>query len=207
MRTRLIALALLLLASGVAHAGDGDVPFKKRAFLEIGAGPGPFHIRTLGFSQSMKHALAEQGREADKYGTLYPAVSLSAGCRTGARWEFLLSGGLAWCHSPITQYETMGYDPDGQPRYNVEKGTPAGWIDFSYIGSLTLQARYFWIPEKAFELYSAFGVGLTTATDFIPMPALTPIAARYGGKHFYIFAETALNPIALYGHGGIGVRF
>lgn len=207
MRTRLIALALLLLTSGIAHAGDGDVPFKKQYFLEIGAGPGPFHTRTLGFTQSTKHALAKQGREAEKYGTLYPAVSVSAGCRTASRWEIVLTGGLSWCHSPITQYEIMGYDPYGEPRYDVEKGSPAGWMDLSFIGSLTLQGRYFWIPEKAFELYSAFGLGLTTATDYIPIPSLTPIAARYGGKHFYVFAETALNPIALYSHGGIGLRF
>ena len=207
MRTRLLILALLLVAGGVAFAADGDALFRKRYSIEIGAGPAPFHTRTMGLSYSFKKELAKIGQEADMTHALYPAVSLSSVCRISPRWEIALTGGYSWIHHQVTQYETFGTDPYGQPRFDFNNGKTAGWMDSSAVVTLTLQGRYFWIPDKDFELYSAFGLGLTTASEFIPIPSLTPIAARYGGNHFYIFAETALNPIALYGHGGIGWRF
>ena len=207
MRKGLIALLLLLVTGGIALAGDGNPPFKKRFSLEIGAGPAPFHTRQLVNSSSFKEKLAGEGRKKDMTDALFPAISISGICRVGPRWEIALTGGYSWCHHQVIQYKPFGVDPYGQPRYDLEEGTPAGWTNSSASCSLTLQGRYLWIPDKAFELYSAFGVGLTTATEYTPIPSLTPIAARYGGKHFYIFAETALNPIALFGHGGFGWRF
>ena len=56
-------------------------------------------------------------------------------------------------------------------------------------------------------MYSALGVGLTTATSLVPLPGITPIAVRFGGEHLYFFAEATLGPIATLGHGGIGWKF
>lgn len=209
MRTRLIVILLLLFAGTTTYAGDGDTPFKKGFSLEIGAGPGPLHMTLPGISPSseIKRAWAKEGLEADLTDAFYPAVSLTGIWRTTERWEIALTGGVSWCHHHLIQYDSFGIDPYGEPRYDVSHGTPAGKADSSPVGSLTLQGRYLWRHQKTFEVYSAFGVGLTTATEFIPMPSLTPVAFRVGGKHLYAFAELTLSPFASIGHGGIGVKF
>ena len=209
MRTPLAAILLLILTGVSAYAGDGDTPYKKGFSLEIGAGPGPVHIRLSNVSPSLgdKYALADEGLTADMNDAWYPALSLSGIWRTAPRWEIALTGGVSWCHHKLIRHEEFGIDPYGNTRYDFSQGTPAGETNSTPVCSLTLQGRYLWTPQKKVELYSAFGLGLTTASDYIPIPALTPIALRFGGRHFYVFAEVALNPIALLGHGGLGWRF
>ena len=183
--------------------------FRKRFSLELGAGPGPLHMLVPDVSPTwaQKRALAQEGLEANDYDALYPAFSLSGVWRYAYRWELALTGGISWSHYKVTRYEQFGVDPQGQPRYDLTQGSPAGWRNSSPVGSLTCQWRVFWNPAWTVQPYSAFGFGFSTASSIIPLPSLTPVGLRYGGDHFYFFAETPLNPVALFLHVGAGYRF
>ena len=196
------SMFLVLLATVSAHGQD----FRKSFSLEIGAAPGPLHMQA-GPSWTEKKDLAEQGQEAFTHDIIPPAVSLSAVWRTGYRWETLVTGCFSWIHAPVTQYETFGIDPQGKPRYDLTKGTPAGWKDLFPTGSITVQWRVFWNPQWKVQPYSAFGAGLSTATEWIPLPSLVPVGVRFGRGHLYGFLETGFTPFATIGHGGLGWRF
>ena len=196
------SMFLVLLATVSAHGQD----FRKSFSLEIGAAPGPLHMQA-GPSWTEKKDLAEQGQEAFTHDIIPPAVSLSAVWRTGYRWETLVTGCFSWIHAPVTQYETFGIDPQGKPRYDLTKGTPAGWKDLFPTGSITVQWRVFWNPQWKVQPYSGFGAGLSTATEWIPLPSLVPVGVRFGRGHLYGFLETGFTPFATIGHGGLGWRF
>ena len=166
---RFFSLFLVLLATVSAYGQD----FRKSFSLEIGAAPGPLHMQA-GPSWKEKKDLAEQGQEAFTHDIIPPAVSLSAVWRTGYRWETLVTGCFSWIHAPVTQYETFGIDPQGKPRYDLTKGTPAGWKNMFPTGSITVQWRVFWNPQWKVQPYSGFGAGLSTATEWIPLPSLVP---------------------------------
>ena len=209
MKARILTLLLLLFAGGVVFAADGDAPFRKRYSLEVGAGYGPFHmqIRNVSPSWEKQRELAQNGMEAQGDGTLCPALSLSGVWRYDPRWELVITGGISWSRHPVVQYETFGVDPQGQPRYDLNKGHPAGWMNSTPVGTLTCQWRIFWNPEWPVQPYSAFGFGLTTISELIPIPGITPVGVRYGGEHFYAFAEAPINTIALFAQFGVGWRF
>ena len=127
--------------------------------------------------------------------------------RTGYRWETLVTGSFSWIHAPVTQYETFGIDPQGKPRYDLTKRTPAGWKNMFPTGSITVQWRVFWNPQWKVQPYSGFGAGLSTATEWIPLSSLVPVGVRFGRGHLYGFLETGFTPFATIGHGGLGWRF
>ena len=199
---RFFCLFLVLLATVSAYGQD----FRKSFSLEIGAAPGPLHMQA-GPSWTEKKDLAEQGQEAFTHDIIPPAVSLSAVWRIGYRWETLVTGSFSWIHAPVTQYETFGIDPQGKPRYDLTKGTPAGWKNMFPTGSITVQWRVFWNPQWKVQPYSGFGAGLSTATEWIPLPSLVPVGVRFGRGHLYGFLETGFTPFATIGHGGLGWRF
>lgn len=210
MKTRFWAILVLLCLSAPAFADEGEpVPFRKRFSLELGAGNGPFHmlIRNVSPSWERQEALGQEGLEADLYDVLYPAFSLSGVYRYHPRWESVVTAGISWSHHKVTRYEEFGVDPQGQPRYDLQKGHPAGWRDSTPVGSLTFQWRVFWNPAWTVQFYSGFGLGFTTVSSVYPLPAIMPVGLRYGGNHFYFFAEAPVNPVALFFHGGVGYRF
>ena len=210
MKARLLAFVLLLGLTVPAWADPGEpVPFKRYFSLELGAGHGPYHmfLRSVSPSWERQKELAQEGLVAKGDGVFYPAVSLSGVYRFAYRWEVTLTGGVSWSHHPVIQYDTFGVDPQGNPRYDLNKGHDAGWRDSTPVGTLTCQARVFWNPEWRVQPYSAFGFGFTSASSAIPIPAVTPLGVRYGGRHLYFFVETPLNPVALFLHGGFGWQF
>lgn len=210
MKACFLSFVLLLGLTVPAWAGPEEpAPFQKRFSLEFGAGHGPYHmfLRNLSPSLERQKELAQEGLEAKTDGTFYPAFSLSGAWRFAYRWEAVFTGGISWSHHPVIQYDSFGVDPEGKPRYDLSKGHDAGRRDSTPVGTLTLQARIFWNPEWRVQPYSAFGFGFTDATSAIPIPAVTPLGARYGGKHLYVFIETPLNPVALFLHGGLGWLF
>lgn len=209
MKALIPVFAALLLASGVpAAAADGDgVPFRKCFSLELGTGIQPLHM-TLAPSHNEERALAQKGQAFNKGDDYFcPILSLSEVWRFAPHWEFCLTEGIGWKHMPVIQYDTFGVGPSGEPRYDLSKGSPAGWKATRPIGSLTAHARFIWSPKWAVTVYSALGVGLTTSTYYIPLPSVTPIALRIGKKHFYGFAEVSLGPVATIAHGGFGWKF
>lgn len=203
-----ILLAALTLW-GIAAFGQENPEYRKSFSLEIGAAPGPLYMSNHFVSPSwqVKKKLADQGQQADTNDGVYPALSLSAVWRTGYRWETVVTGGISWIHARITQYEAFGVDPEGKTRYDLRKGTPAGWEDLFPTGSLTVQWRVFWNPQWKVQPYSGFGAGLSTATEWIPLPSLVPVGVRFGCGHLYGFLETGFTPFATIGHGGLGWRF
>lgn len=203
MRAFLITVALLLGASVYAVGQDS---FTKSFSLELGSGLQPLHM-TLAPSHSEKMAFADKGLEVWKESEYCPVISVSEVWRTGAHWELCLTEGASFKFLEMRGYEPFGTDPSGKPRYSLSTGFPAGTRVSNPILSLTFQARFIWSPKWKVTVYSALGAGLTTATEFYPMPEVTPIALRFGGKHFYGFAEATLGPIATFGHGGLGWRF
>ena len=151
---------------------------------------------------------ADQGRRADKSTGYYPAFTLSGAIRTWDRWETVVTAGVSWYRSRLIQYEPFGIDPQGKPRYDLTKASPVGgWEDSSPVASLTVQERVFWNPRWKVQMYSAFGLGLTTSSNLVPIPSLMPVGIRLGGRHLYGYAETGFSPFASYLHGGLGFKF
>ena len=206
---RILIVALALLAGSFAAFGQEDT-FRKTFSLELGVGPGPLHMMFPGVSPNYdtETAWAEQGRRADKTTGYHPAFTLSGAIRTWDRWETVVTAGISWYRSRLVQYEAFGIDPQGKPRYDLTKETPVGgWVDSSPVASLTVQERVFWNPRWKVQMYSAFGLGLTTSSNLVPIPSLMPVCIRLGGRHLYCYAETGFSPFASYLHGGLGFKF
>lgn len=205
---RLILIALLL--SGVAAYGqEGQPSWRKTFSLEVGVAPGPLHMQSHFISPSWEEekALAELGQAASSNNAFHPSVSLSGVWRTGYRWETVATAGVSWSICRITQYDSFGIDPEGKPRYDLTKGTPAGWKALSPVASLTVQCRVFWNPRWKVQAYSAFGAGFSTRTEFLPLPSFIPAGVRLGGGPLYFYAETGFTPFSSFLHGGLGWRF
>ena len=206
---RILIVALALLAGSFAAFGQED-SFRKTFSLELGVGPGPLHMMFPGVSPNheTETAWAEQGRRADKTTGYHPAFTLSGAIRTWDRWETVVTAGISWYRSRLVQYEAFGIDPQGKPRYDLKKATPVGgWTDSSPIASLTVQERVFWNPRWKAQMYSAFGLALTTSSELVPIPSLMPVCMRLGGRHLYFYAEPGFSPFASYLHGGLGFKF
>lgn len=204
-------LVAILAVFGAAFAAFGqEEPFRKSFSLELGAGPGPIHMMIPGISPNddTENVWAEQGRSADKRSGYHPSFSFSAAFHSWDRWETVVTASVSWYRSRLVQYEPFGVDPQGKPRYDLTKSTPVGgWADSSPVASLTVQERVFWNPRWKVQMYSAFGLGITTSTSFTPMPSLMPVGCRLGGRHLYFYAETGFSPFASVLHGGLGFKF
>lgn len=219
----LLALAVPAFAQEAGAAGSQfdetaseqqSTEFKKTYSVEIGTGMPPLFMQLLPYS-GVKQELARKGQETINDGAFYPVISLSGVMRCGLKTELTLTAGTSWCYNKLIQYPVFGTDPNGQPRYDLHKGSPAGTLASSPVLTVLLQYRHLWNPKNAFVLYSGAGFGFSTG--FLqyrgssplpnPIPAITPIAFRYGGEHIYGFAECTLGPVASFVHGGLGWRF
>ncbi|MBO4567020.1 MAG: hypothetical protein J5695_07320 [Bacteroidales bacterium] len=212
MRAHLLISSALLFAAITSYAadeGNSAAPFQKSFSLELGSGIQPLHM-TLAPSHKEKLAYADKGIITQEAGNLdCPVISFSEVWRTRPHWELCLTEGISWKIMELRQYDNVfGTDPNGNPRYDISKSpTDIGRGASLPVGSLTFQARFIWSPKWKVTVYSALGAGLTTVTAFYPMPLVTPIALRFKGEHFYVFAEATMGPVATFGHGGIGWKF
>ena len=221
--------ALLLVLAGTAFAQEAgsvgsrndeaaaaqpDAVFEQTYSIELGTGMPPLYMQLLPYGR-VQEELAQKGQQAIDNGAFYPVISLSGVMRCGLKTELTLTFGTSWCYNKLIQYPVFGTDPNGLPRYDLYKGSPAGTLVSSPVLTILLQYRHLWNPKNAFVLYSGAGFGFSTG--FLqyrgssplpnPIPAITPIAFRYGGEHFYGFAECTLGPVASFVHGGLGWRF
>ena len=202
----LIAAAALLGAIGSASAQEPGA-FGKSYSIELSTGLPPLHM-TFAPTWEEEYAWAQKGQGMNSEGGFYPVINVTGVLRPRLKTEFTLTAGTSWYHHRITQYSTFGIDPEGKDRYNLKDGHPAGWKDSGRSYSLTFQWRHLWNPEKAFSMYTALGAGLVYFDgDCVPLPSLTPIAFRYGGRHFYAFTELTLGTMASLVQGGLGWRF
>ena len=207
---RLLLTTLIALGAGFSAFGQA---FPRYSFsVEAGAAPGPLHmhIRHVSPTREAEAEQADLGRKPIKNDRYYPAFTLSGVLRIHEWGEVVLTAGVSWSHSRVIQYETFGIDPQGKPRFDLTKSAPAGWVDLSPAYSLTLQGRAFWYPEMRVQLYSAYGLGITTIDtihQYTPSVSLIPIGCRFGGRHLYLYAEAGFTPFASYIHGGAGYAF
>ena len=169
---RLILIALLL--SGVAAYGqEGQPSWRKTFSLEIGVAPGPLHMQSHFISPSWEEekALAELGQAASSNNAFHPSVSLSGVWRTGYRWETVATAGVSWSICRITQYDSFGIDPEGKPRYDLTKGTPAGWKALSPVASVGAAGRHIFFTMKRDGSVAAVTVMSTVAVLVTPSSA------------------------------------
>ena len=209
MKARLLALWALTLIGISAFAQENiDPPFSPYFTLEIGTGIAPFHTLINKSGLSWDSELADNGQAALTDDAWCPAFSLSTAWHTSLRWEMVLTGGVSWAHTKIIQYGTFGIDPHGRPRYDLQDPHDAGWKDTRLAGALFFQARRFWNPTQKVKLYSAAGLGLCTdGYEIYPVPALTPIAVRFGTGRLKFFLENTYSPAATLVHLGLGWTF
>lgn len=204
MRARLfIAVAALFWLAAAASAQQ-----KPGWSLELGTGLQPLHMTFIP-SYGYEAKLADKGQAVSSDGAFCPVVSLTGVIRTRPKTEFTASAGASWYHHRNMQCSVFGTDPEGKPRYNLNDWTYTEWMDSEPVFTFTLQWRHLYNPQNAFVLYTALGAGLVfpTSMEIAPVPSLTPIAFRYGGRHFYGFAEFTLGPLAGLVHGGLGWSF
>lgn len=212
MRARFLSVALVMFVTSAAISaqgvsGDGSA-YPKSYSIEVGTGMEPVQMMFISV-RPVRQELAQFGQDIDRKGEFYPVLSLTGVMRSGRKTEFTLTAGASWYHHKVIQYSVFGTDPEGKPRYDLSDGSPAGWKDSIPTYSLTLQWRHLWNPDNAFNVYTALGAGLVggRSSSLLPLPCLTPVAFRYGGKHFYAFTELTLGPIATLVHGGLGWHF
>ena len=211
---RWTVLAAVLIAAALPARGQGDttaVAPPWRHALEIGGGPAPLP-QQMGlhfvFPTAAREAeLAEMGRRARSAGAWFPALNLAWVFRRNEKWEVAVSAGLSWSNYEVYQYATFGTDPAGKPRYDLSEGDLIGRENGRFTGAISVTWRRTWLSRGIFDLYSGVGFGFGTTTLYIPLPELTPVGIRLGGRHFYGFAEATVGPLATFGHGGIGWRF
>ena len=204
MKPHLLVVLALVGIGAAAHAQE----FRKTLSLEIGAGPGPYHMMWEANDWSYEdrgYDFADKGQDA--VGGYYPAVTVSAALRTWDRWETVATFGVSWSHRQIIQYDTFGIDPQGKPRYDLQKGTPAGWRDLAPVWSLTVQERVYWNPRWRVQMYSGWGLGVVKGSDTFVLPSFTPVGCRLGGRHFYGYVEAPLSTYARFLHAGLGWTF
>ena len=211
----LLAAALIFGAMTISFAARAQESesFQQSFSLELGVGAFPLHATFAGLTSEAESA--KLGQRVSSSGMLSPAFSLSEVWRPYERWEFCLTEGVSWQYLNVRQYGVFGTDPNGNPRYDLTKATDT-WVKASKpVFSLTGQVRFIWSPQWRVTVYSAAEIGcasnLFSGTLYIPLPiplpGITPVAVRYGGKHFYGYVEATLGPIASFGHGGIGWKF
>lgn len=206
MKARIIA-AILLLGVTIASYAQEDTRSLKGFSLEAGTGLAPLHTRLSNTSWDTRREYAQKGQEITGTGVYSPSISLAGVFRTAANIEHTVTLSVAWTRLSLTQYSVFGTDPQGQPRYDLEDGTVIGTVNSPLSYSITWHWRYIWNPQKPFKTYTALGAGLSTTTGFVPLPSVTPIGVRFGGTHFYFFAEWTLGPVASFVHGGLGWKF
>ena len=211
MKTHLFCAVVLLLASASAFAGEGDadqavLPFKKSFSLELGTGIQPLHA-TLTPYRSEKVSYADKGQRLSRHTDFYPNLSVSEVWRPWPHWEFCLTESFTCAIVDVQQYGTFGVDPNGKPRYDLNVVESSRIQPSIPIMAVTFQTRIIWSPYWRVTMYSALGFGFTTATEFYPLPEITPVAARFGSESLYFFAEATIGPIATFAHGGLGWRF
>lgn len=200
MKTRCLAVVALIFLGLSARAGDGKFS------LEVGTGIQPLHM-TFSPTSFEKEALAKLGQRAMEKDSFCPVFSINGAWRVTPHWELCATAGASTRIYQYVQYGTFGIDPQGQPRYDLNNGSVAGWKPSVPVATIAFQARFIWSPKWDVMVYSALGVGLTTVTDLIPIPEITPIALRFGQKKVYFFAEATIGSIATFAHGGIGWHF
>jgi hypothetical protein len=211
MKTRLLTLVALLSCCATAHAQEIEEfpePFDPYFTLEIATGMAPIHTLFRNAGLSWDEALADQGLDPKSSGSFCPAFSLSAAWHNSLKWEFVLTGGLSWCNYRVIQYDTFGWDPQGKPRYHLDKPLRTYRRSSHYAGALFFQARRFWNPTQKVKLYSAAGAGLyTDGKEFLPVPSFTPIAVRFGTGPLKFFIENTFSPAATGWNFGLGWTF
>lgn len=214
MKPRFLVAVLFLATavSAVAQEEPQEAPkFNKTYSIELGTGIQPVYMNTFNTPSSwVKEQYADKGQKAvGPY--RYPVISLTGVIRVSRRSEHILTLGTTWCHHQILQYpwQTGGFDPEGKPRYNFSaEGTIVGSANNTQRYSITWQWRHLWTPDRLIVLYSGLGLGIVFSSNaHLPLPALTPLGLRIGGKHFYGFAEATVGPYATLAHGGLGWRF
>ena len=210
MKARFLTLVALVFLGVTAHAQELEVfeePFQPYFTLEIGTGFAPIHTLISQRGLPWDYDIADKGLDpGDK--SWCPAFSVSAAWHSTLKWEFVLTGGISWCHYTVTQYDTFGIDPQGRPRYDLEKPLYSFWTDSEYAGAFFFQARRFWNPTQKVKLYSAAGIGLyTDGKEIGPVPSFTPIAVRFGTGHLKFFLENTYSPAATAWQAGLGWTF
>ena len=210
MKTRFLTLVTLLFLGVTAHAQEAEeyvVPFQPYFTVELGTGIAPIHTLLKESSLSYNHEIADKGL-GPQGKSWSPAFSLSFAWHPYLKWEFALTGGVSWCHYKVVQYDTFGVDPQGRPRYDLDKPLYPFWTDSYFSGALFVQARRFWNPTQKVKLYTAAGFGAyVQGKEIQAVPSLTPIAVRFGTGHFKFFIENTLSPVASLWHMGVGLSF
>ena len=208
-------VALALMATGAAFAQSGSNSGAaagsnagRQWRIEIGTGLQPLHMGFIGVSPSaeLERELVRKGQFFRENDGFYPSVILTGSCELSPRWELALTASMSWGYLQLCQYDTFGIDPEGQPRYDLRSFSKLGYRNVSPVPAFTVQGRYFWSKPAAVRVYSAFGLGITPGTSFIPTPSLTLIGLRAGGRRLYGFVEATVGPFATFVDGGIGLR-
>ena len=198
---RVVLAAVLLGLSASALAQE-----KPTWSVEMGTGIRPLHMISVP-GRDRYAQLADWGQGIELDGACYPVLDIGVVLRSHRKTEHCLTVGASWCHHRLTQYPSFGTDPDGKPRYDLEKGTPAGWTDSALSFAVTYQWRHIWNPDRPVNLYSGLGVGIVSASWVFVLPSFTPVGLRVGGRHLYGFAECTVGSLATVLHGGLGWRF
>ena len=209
MKARFLTLVALVFLGVTAHAQElkPEEPFQPYFSLELGTGIAPIHTLVSQSSLSWNHDIADKGL-SPQGNTWSPAFSLSAAWHPALKWEFVLTGGVSWCHYKVIQYDTFGVDPRGRPRYDLDKPLYTYWTDSEYAGAFFFQVRRFWNPTQKVKLYSAAGGGLyTDGKEVAGLPSLTPIAVRFGTGHLKFFIENTFSLAATGWNFGLGWTF
>lgn len=126
------------------------------------------------------------------------------------RWEVALIFTVCGTFYTEYQYPKIGESAEGAANYDWNATPTATSRHYVRCFIPATMLRFYWLARNpAFQMYSGAGAGyaLGSSGSFPVLPTLTPVAIRFGAKHWYGQFELTLGTTASLILGGVGYRF
>ncbi len=204
MSTKKSIVLLFALFAVLAPARAQHYDPDHRHAIELTSGPASFVSRWM---IPNKPILISDGRDIS--GVVIVPVNLGYTFSFCERWEFNAILNYSWVGYTINQY------PDSSGAYDRSATPVISTRETRHVFSLSTDMRWKWLRRDYFSLYSALGLGISTKGSYsfagaelpLPLPYVTPIGIKAGGKQFYGITELTISPSASFVLAGVGYRF
>lgn len=209
MRRIILSLIVLLPMSAVAQEAHYYVEHPHSVTFSTGI-PNPFALALS--PGNPDSSMTMQGRSVGlSYKTDFITnYNVGYNYQVDKRWEVAFIFTVCGTFYTEHQYPKIGESAEGAANYDwkaTPTATPRHYVHWFIPAAMV---RFYWLARNpAFQMYSGAGAGyaLGSSGSFPVLPTLTPVAIRFGAKHWYGQFELTLGTTASLILGGVGYRF